>query len=94
MSERSSLDTSGSPDQPTGYIISTDCLDCGVCEYMCPEAAIFEAKRQFVINKALCNGCAICVPYCPVRAIVARTGFANRQERTVHSVLGAALGKS
>src|SRR6266542_3453747 len=40
-----------------GYIISSDCMDCGVCEYMCPQGAIFEAKRQFVINKALCNGC-------------------------------------
>ena len=67
-------------------------MDCGVCEYMCPEGAIFEAKRQFVINKALCNGCGICVPYCPVRAIVPRANFASRQQRTVRSVLGAALG--
>lgn len=58
---------------------------CGVCEYMCPEGAIFEAKRQFVIRKDRCNG--ICVPYCPARAIVARSGFKERQQRTVQTVL-------
>ena len=66
-------------------------MDCGVCEYMCPEVAIFEAKRQFVIRKDLCNGCGICVPYCPARAIVPRAAFAARQERTVRNVLSGAL---
>ncbi len=78
-------------DRPAGYIISSDCMDCGVCEYMCPQGAIFEAKRQFVIHKALCNGCGECVPYCPARAIVPRTAFAGRQDRTVRRVLGAVV---
>lgn len=73
------------------YIISTDCMDCGVCEFMCPEAAIFEAKRQFVIRRDRCNGCGICVPYCPARAIVARDEFSGRQDRTVRNVLGRVL---
>jgi ferredoxin len=73
------------------YIISTDCMDCGVCEYMCPEGAIFEAKRQFVIRKGVCNDCGDCVPYCPARAIVPADGFAGRQERTVRRVLGGVL---
>jgi MinD superfamily P-loop ATPase len=76
------------------YIISTDCMDCGVCEYMCPETAIFEAKRQFVIDKRKCNGCGDCVPYCPARAIVHRDEFKTRQARSVRSVLGAALAGS
>jgi MinD superfamily P-loop ATPase len=80
--------------QSGGYIISSDCMDCGVCEYMCPEGAIFEARNQFVIRKDLCNGCGICVPYCPARAIVPRAGFKERQARTVHQVLGGALGRS
>ncbi len=79
---------------PDGFVISSDCMDCGVCEYMCPEGAIFEAKNQFVIRKDACNGCGICVPYCPARAIVARTGFKERQARTVRQVLGGALGRS
>ncbi len=75
------------------YIISSDCMDCGVCEFMCPEGAIFEAKRQFVIRKDLCNDCGICVPYCPARAIVHRDAFAARQERNVRHVLGSVLQK-
>jgi MinD superfamily P-loop ATPase len=76
------------------YIISSDCMDCGVCEYMCPQGAIFEAKRQFVIHKGQCNGCGECAPYCPARAIVRRDDFAGRQNRTVRKVLGGALGSS
>ena len=81
-------------DYSHGYIISSDCMDCGVCEYMCPQGAIYEAKRQFVIQKQLCNGCGDCVPYCPARAIVPRARFHDRQGRTVRSVLGAVLTKS
>ena len=73
------------------YIISSDCMDCGVCEYMCPQSAIFEAKKQFVIRRGLCNDCGECVPYCPARAIVHRDDFSARQDRTVHSILGAVL---
>ena len=92
-SDLSGPGTSQSRAPVCGYIISSDCMDCGVCEYMCPEEAIFETKRQFVIRKDLCNGCGLCVPYCPARAIVTRSGFASRQERTVRNVLGGALGK-
>ena len=77
-----------------GYVISSDCMDCGVCEYMCPQGAIFEAKRQFVIRRGVCNGCGECVPYCPARAIVPRASFKERQEHTVHNLLGGALGRS
>jgi ferredoxin len=73
------------------YIISTDCMDCGVCEYMCTRGAIFEAKRQFVIRKDACDDCGECVPYCPARAIVPADDFAGRQQRTVRSVLGGVL---
>lgn len=73
------------------YIISSDCMDCGVCEFMCPEGAIFEAKNQFVIKKGLCNDCGTCLPYCPARAIVQRDEFGARQARSVRSVLGGVL---
>jgi NAD-dependent dihydropyrimidine dehydrogenase PreA subunit len=66
-------------------------MDCGVCEFMCPEGAIFEAKKQFVIRKDQCNDCGTCVPYCPARAIVPRDAFEARQERSVRSVLGGVL---
>ncbi len=76
------------------YAISTDCIHCGVCEFMCPESAIIEAKRQFIILKHECSGCGDCVPYCPVRAIVPRHRFDEREAVTVASRLSEILGPS
>ena len=64
------------------FMITSDCTRCGVCEYMCPQDAIKEAPNQFVIRRNLCDGCAECVPYCPVRAIVPAGEFAARQRDT------------
>ena len=47
-----------------------------------PQDAIKEAPNQFVVRRNLCNGCAECVPYCPVRAIVPAAEFAARQQDT------------
>ncbi len=77
----------------TSYIISSDCLNCGVCEFMCPEGAIVQAPNQFIVDKRLCTGCGKCVPYCLIRAITTRDRFAERQERTVKAKLRRALGE-
>ena len=83
---------SGDGDGPTTlYVVSSDCLNCGVCEFMCPEGAIVQAPNQFIINKHLCNGCGECVPYCLVRAIVPKRQLAERQARTVRARLREAL---
>jgi Fe-S-cluster-containing hydrogenase component 2 len=66
-------------------------MDCGVCEFMCPKEAIYEAKNQFVIRKERCNDCGECVPYCPARAITAGDAYAERRIRTVRNVLGGVL---
>ena len=73
------------------YIISSDCMDCGVCEFMCPQDAIYEAKNQFVIRKERCNDCGTCIPYCPARAISSADAYAERRQRTVRNVLGGIL---
>jgi Pyruvate/2-oxoacid:ferredoxin oxidoreductase delta subunit len=92
-------------DQPEGslpgagsfarsYIISTDCMRCGVCEFMCPKEAIVEAKNQLIILKNVCDGCAECVPYCLVNAIVPRNGFREREAGTLAAQLREALDAS
>jgi NAD-dependent dihydropyrimidine dehydrogenase PreA subunit len=73
-------------------MISSDCLNCGVCEFMCPEGAIRQAPNQFVVRRRLCNGCGDCVPYCPVRAIVPEGEFAARQAQTRAALLRSVLG--
>lgn len=75
----------------TTYVISSDCMSCGVCEFMCPTSAIIQAPNQFIIDKHLCDGCAECVPYCVVRAIVPREQFAQRQQRTVKARIRGVL---
>jgi MinD superfamily P-loop ATPase len=65
------------------HIISNDCVQCGVCEYMCPLSAIVETRNQFSILKRVCDGCAICVPFCPVRAIVPKHKIRERQDNNV-----------
>jgi MinD superfamily P-loop ATPase len=76
------------------YIISTDCMGCGVCEFMCPSEAIVEAKNQLIILKHVCNGCGDCVPFCPVHAIVPREQFGERQADTLASALRQVLEPS
>jgi len=75
-----------------GYMISSDCVHCGVCEFMCPQSAIRDAPNQFVVRRQLCNACGKCVRYCPVRAIVPEAEFAARQQRTRAAQLRAVLG--
>ncbi len=94
MSEVS--DTEGSTEESVEkevYIISNDCVSCGVCEFMCPLEAIVETKNQLSILKRVCDGCAICVPFCPVRAIVPRSKFAARQDNNVAVNLRRVLDK-
>ena len=79
------------PATCTAYIISTDCMRCGVCEFMCSEAAIIEAKRQFIILKRLCTGCGDCVAYCPAEAIVPADQFRERERATVSAQLSRVL---
>ena len=75
-----------------GYMISSDCVHCGVCEFMCPQSAIRDAPNQFVVRRQLCNACGECVPYCPVRAIVPEAEFVARQQQTRTAQLRAVLG--
>ncbi len=65
------------------YAITTDCMRCGVCEFMCPERAIIEVRRQAIILKRECTGCGECVPYCPVRAIVPWDQFLDRRSHSL-----------
>jgi ferredoxin len=76
------------------YIITSDCMSCAVCEFMCPRAAIRPAKNQFIILRDLCDDCGKCVSYCVVQAIVPRAAFKQRQARTLASDIRRAIAKT
>jgi ferredoxin len=82
------------PAKAPVYIISTDCMNCGLCEFMCHAGAIIEAKRQFIILKHRCDGCGDCVSSCMVQAIVPRDAFRDRQAHTLAAALKDVLGES
>ncbi|MEA1973803.1 MAG: 4Fe-4S binding protein [Candidatus Cloacimonadota bacterium] len=49
------------------YIISSECVSCGICKDICPISAIYIAETQYMISKA-CVGCGKCTDACPVDA--------------------------
>lgn len=50
------------------YVITTDCIKCGVCKDACMEAAIIEGDMHFIITDD-CIECGACLHICPLGAI-------------------------
>jgi NAD-dependent dihydropyrimidine dehydrogenase PreA subunit len=49
------------------YIITDECIGCGVCEIYCKNEAITESEaRKYVIDSARCDACGTCIEYCPI----------------------------
>ena len=55
--------------------ITDDCVNCDVCEPVCPNRAISQGEEYYVINPALCTECVghfdepQCIAVCPVECI-------------------------
>jgi len=59
------------------YVITEECIACGVCETECPNEAISEGEEEiYIIDPALCTECvgffdeSQCALVCPVDACV------------------------
>lgn len=68
---------------PNVSSISPDtCIGCGICESLCPYAAIRmvkeDKKKKAETISASCKGCGICASHCPTFAI-SMCGFTNEQ---------------
>jgi ferredoxin len=56
--------------------ITDECINCDVCEPVCPNNAIYEGQEIYEINPGLCTECvghydnAQCVEVCPVDCIL------------------------
>ncbi|MBN2703141.1 MAG: 4Fe-4S binding protein [Pontiellaceae bacterium] len=46
-------------------IRAADCTQCGLCETLCR----FDAIHDFRVDEVGCEGCGVCVEFCPVKAI-------------------------
>jgi ferredoxin len=56
-------------------LITDECINCDVCEPVCPNKAIFQGEVIFEIDPTLCTECVghfnepQCVAVCPVNCI-------------------------
>ncbi len=50
------------------FIITSECVKCGVCLDVCPVDAIIESEEHYMITDA-CVDCGKCVEVCPIDAI-------------------------
>jgi ferredoxin len=63
------------------------CVNCDVCEPVCPNHAISQGEEYYVIDPALCTECVghfdepQCVGVCPVECIVVDDGLAETHEQ-------------
>ncbi len=48
-----------------------NCFQCGACTGVCSSGALFVKRPEMAIifDAEKCNGCSLCVPICPVRAM-------------------------
>ena len=55
------------------YLVTDNCVKCKHtdCVAVCPVDCFYEGEDTLVINPDECIDCGVCVPECPVNAIVA-----------------------
>ena len=57
------------------YIVKDECIKCKLtdCVEVCPVDCFYEGDNMLVINPDECIDCGVCVPECPVDAIIEDT---------------------
>lgn len=67
-------------------MITTECINCDVCEPECPNKAIYQGEAIYEINPALCTECVghfeepQCRIVCPVDCIPVNPLFMETKE--------------
>lgn len=68
-------------------MITDECINCDVCEPVCPNNAIYQGEMIFEINPALCTECVghfdtpQCVAVCPVNCIPVDPRYIETREQ-------------
>ena len=68
-------------------IITDECINCDVCEPVCPNEAIYQGEMIYEIHPDQCTECvghfseAQCVSICPVNCIIKDVNHVETQEQ-------------
>ena len=64
------------------YVVTESCIRCklGDCVEVCPVDCFYEGPNMLVIDPDECIDCDLCVPECPVDAIVSDDEIPEGQE--------------
>ena len=54
------------------YVVTDPCIKCKLmdCVEVCPVDCFYEGENMLVINPDECIDCGVCIPECPVNAIL------------------------
>lgn len=55
-------------------ITCDECIMCGACSTECPNEAISEGKKCYVIDPEKCSDCGACADICPQECITGPDG--------------------
>lgn len=79
----------------------SECTACAKCEILCKYEAIMNIRGEYNIDELACEGCGVCVRFCPVGAISLKESVNGhwfisdtRAGKMVHAKLGIAAENS
>lgn len=57
------------------YVVTDACIRCKYtdCVEVCPVDCFHEGENMLAINPSICIDCGVCVPECPIQAIIPDT---------------------
>jgi ferredoxin len=64
------------------HLVTENCIKCKHtdCVDVCPVDCFYEGPNFLVINPDECIDCAVCIPECPVNAIVPDTDLSEQEK--------------
>jgi ferredoxin len=67
------------------YVVTESCINCRYtdCVEICPVDCFHEGPNFLVINPETCIDCGVCVPECPVDAIVEESQLSPEQHHYI-----------